>query len=46
MKLISYFDCSFLSKYPSENEWLFCGGRYGIKVETVRIQETSQNCNG
>eukprot|EP01084_Bolivina_argentea_P251184 421185_1 len=29
------FNCSWLSDYSSEREWLFCGGQYTIKIETI-----------
>eukprot|EP01083_Nonionella_stella_P189925 703451_1 len=37
------FDCSWISRYPGEDERLFFGGFYRIKLDTVRIRKTTQN---
>eukprot|EP01084_Bolivina_argentea_P150987 263599_1 len=37
------FNCSWLSNYPEENERLFFGGFFRIKIESIRIIKTQQN---
>eukprot|EP01084_Bolivina_argentea_P135932 239441_1 len=37
------FGCAFISNYASEDEYLFCGGRFGIKVESIILQRTGWN---
>eukprot|EP01083_Nonionella_stella_P275594 936072_1 len=37
------FDCSWMSRYPEEDERLFFGGYWRIKVDCIRIIETQQN---
>eukprot|EP01084_Bolivina_argentea_P300022 517223_1 len=37
------FSCAFISNYAAEDEYLFCGGRFGIKVESIVLQHTKQN---
>eukprot|EP01084_Bolivina_argentea_P135931 239440_1 len=37
------FGCAFISNYAAEDEYLFCGGRFGIKVENIILQHTQQN---
>eukprot|EP01084_Bolivina_argentea_P284041 486663_1 len=37
------FNTSWITNYPSESEFLFCGGFYPIKIESVIIQSTSEN---
>ena len=37
------FNCSILSAFPEEDECLFFGGFYRIKVVTLRIIETKRN---
>ena len=37
------FDCSWISNYNSEEERLFFGGRYRMKVESIRIIDTQQD---
>eukprot|EP01084_Bolivina_argentea_P279156 477211_1 len=37
------FGTAWISNYVSEDEWLFCGGKYTIRVESVIIQQTSDN---
>eukprot|EP01083_Nonionella_stella_P038141 103847_1 len=40
------FCTSFISNYSSEDEWLFSNTRdWGIQIESVIIQNTSQNFN-
>eukprot|EP01084_Bolivina_argentea_P132638 234078_1 len=41
--LLTFFDCSWISQYPDEDERVFEGSSYSLKVETIRIVETSQN---
>ena len=41
-KRLRAFGVSWISNYGSENEWIFCGGRYGIKVEDVRMQKSGE----
>eukprot|EP01084_Bolivina_argentea_P128585 227263_1 len=31
------FDCSWLSRYKDEAEWVFCGGHHRMQIHTVRI---------
>ena len=40
---LTNFDCSFISRYPEENERIFMYGNTPIRVESVRIIETGQN---
>ena len=37
------FQCSWFSAYPSEEEYLFCGGYERIKIEGIRIIDTCQD---
>eukprot|EP01084_Bolivina_argentea_P157503 274462_1 len=37
------FCCSWLSDYQGENEWLFCGGQYKIKIESIKTIENNEN---
>eukprot|EP01084_Bolivina_argentea_P131230 231654_1 len=37
------FNCTWLSKYPEEDERLFFGGDYRIRIMSVRNIETKQN---
>eukprot|EP01083_Nonionella_stella_P101748 288722_1 len=41
--ILRAFDCSWISRYPEEDERLFCGGFHRIAMESVRIRETTQN---
>jgi len=41
--LTSFFDCSWLSRYPDEDERVLCGGLMPIRVQSIRIMETNQN---
>ncbi len=38
-----HFACDWLSAFPEESERLFMGGRFQLKLETVRIVETKDN---
>eukprot|EP01084_Bolivina_argentea_P020015 37249_1 len=38
-----FFNCSWLSAFPEEDERLFCGGRFKIHLETVVIMKTYNN---
>merc|ERR1719319_463218 len=38
-----HFDCEWLSNFPEESERLFMGGRYALKLESVRMIETQNN---
>merc|ERR1712244_2055 len=38
-----HFDCSWLSAFPEESECLWMGGRFPLKLETVRVIETQNN---
>merc|ERR1712003_4826 len=38
-----HFDCSWLSDFPEESERLWMGGRFPLKLETVRVVETQNN---
>ena len=40
---LTNFDCSFISRYPEENERIFMFGTQPIRIESVRIVETGQN---
>eukprot|EP01084_Bolivina_argentea_P127090 224832_1 len=31
------FDCSWLSRYKHEAEWVFCGGHHRMQINTVRV---------
>eukprot|EP01084_Bolivina_argentea_P249492 417675_1 len=37
------FGCSWLSNYPGEDEYIFCGGRYRIKISSVTTLRTQEN---
>merc|ERR1712228_1046894 len=37
------FNVSFISRYPSEDERLFIGGYYRIRVQSIRLTQTKQN---
>eukprot|EP01084_Bolivina_argentea_P258096 434983_1 len=37
------FNVSWLSKYKEEAEYIYCGGDFRIRIECIRIMETSQN---
>merc|ERR1712228_605586 len=37
------FNVSFISRYPSEDERLFIGGFWRIRVQSVKLLETKQN---
>ena len=39
----SFFDCSWISTYPDEDERLFCGGWMFIRIQSVLIVDTNQN---
>lgn len=40
---LTFFDTSWLSRYPDEDERVFCGGLVPIRVEIIRIVEGSLN---
>ena len=40
---LRYFDCSWLSCFNEEDERLFCGGNYPLRVESVTLVATRQN---
>ena len=42
-KYLPMFDVSWFSRYPDENERVFAGGLFPIRVESVRIVETNNN---
>ena len=42
-KHLRTFPCHWISDYSEENEYLFAGGQYSIKVESIRIVQTSKN---
>merc|ERR1712228_856694 len=37
------FNVSFISRYPSEDERLFIGGFYRIRVQSIKLLKTKQN---
>eukprot|EP01084_Bolivina_argentea_P071572 130080_1 len=37
------FSCAFVSNYSEENEYLFCGGRFGAHVESIIFRENMHN---
>ena len=37
------FPCCYYSQYREESEYLFCGGHYPLKIESVRNMVTCQN---
>eukprot|EP01084_Bolivina_argentea_P221203 374706_1 len=43
--LTKFFDCSWISRYPDENERLFvhCHRDFGLRMHTIRIIETANN---
>ena len=41
--LLSFQDVSWLSRFPEEDERVFNGGKYMIRVESVCIVDTNQN---
>jgi len=43
--LLRCFNCSYLSCFPEEDERLFFGGFYRIKVVTLRMIATKENMN-
>eukprot|EP01084_Bolivina_argentea_P120088 212874_1 len=44
-KTLRAFNCCWLSNYSGEQEYLFMGGFIRMRLESVRIQNTSQNFN-
>eukprot|EP01083_Nonionella_stella_P308543 1089089_1 len=36
------FSCAWLSCHSAEEEWLFCGGKYKIKIENITIMSNHQ----
>eukprot|EP01084_Bolivina_argentea_P247680 414353_1 len=43
LQKLAAFPCSWISNYPEEEEYLFCGGYERIRIESIRIMETSHN---
>eukprot|EP01084_Bolivina_argentea_P247681 414354_1 len=43
LQKLAAFPCSWISNYPEEEEYLFCGGYERIQIESIRIMETSHN---
>ena len=41
-KFFPFFDCSWMSRYPDENERLFIHGIFPMKVESIRIIKTNR----
>eukprot|EP01084_Bolivina_argentea_P111382 198749_1 len=41
--LLHGFNCSWISNFNGEDEYLFFGGDYRIKIETIRQTKTSEN---
>eukprot|EP01084_Bolivina_argentea_P271770 462515_1 len=41
--LLRGFNCSWISRYKEEDERLFFGGQWMIKIESIRIRRTAQN---
>merc|ERR1712232_109357 len=37
------WNCCWLSNYNGEDERLFCGGHYQIKVESIKVLSTNEN---
>eukprot|EP01084_Bolivina_argentea_P306203 529078_1 len=35
------FSCAFVSDYSEEDEYLFCGGRFGVQVESIIFRGTN-----
>ena len=40
---LRYFNCVWLSAFPDEDERLFCGGSWPLRVESVRLIKNKQN---
>ena len=40
---LRYFDCNLLSCYSNENECLFYGGCYKIKIGSIRLMAQKKN---
>eukprot|EP01083_Nonionella_stella_P314547 1133612_1 len=40
---LTAFSCVWFSRFAGEDKTLFCGGQYRIKIESVRINSTTQN---
>eukprot|EP01084_Bolivina_argentea_P247682 414355_1 len=43
LQKLAAFPCSWISNYPEEEEYVFCGGYERIQIESIRIMETSHN---
>ena len=39
---VKAFGCAFISNYPAEAEWLFCGGRFEMKLEGIRLMSNAK----
>ena len=39
--LLAFFDCSWISRYPDEDERVFAHGFFPIEIQCVRIMETN-----
>ena len=40
---VRYFNCSWISRYSDEDESLFCGGDWPLRVETIILMENKLN---
>ena len=40
---LSIFDCSWISNYSGEDEYLLAGGKYPIRIESIRNVQTKEN---
>eukprot|EP01084_Bolivina_argentea_P210260 357952_1 len=40
---LTAFDCCWVSTFAGEDEYLFIGGQYTIKLESIRLKKTKQN---
>ena len=41
--LLRFFDCSWISRYPDEDERVFVNGYFPIRVASVQMMKTNQN---
>eukprot|EP01084_Bolivina_argentea_P083522 151213_1 len=39
----TFFDSSWISKYPEEDERIFCGGRHKLELESIRVFDTASD---
>ena len=42
-KYLPFFDCSWISRYPDEDERVFVNGFFPITVKAIRIMQSSRN---